>query len=240
MGTLAKPIGVVTVCWKTKFKSQKMNWWGQLSFLFICTLLPIDGCWSQSNSGAQKRQGSAALDPNTSHVLTMGITIGGQNAGTVEIEFFGRVVPKTAQNFYQLCDRNAVVAPGTDASLSGSYVGAPFHRVIPNFMIQGGDFTRGDGRGGKSIYGNKFADENFQLTHTGPGILSMANSGQDTNGSQFFITVAKTAWLDGKHVVFGKVSRGMDVVNNVVNQDKNASDRPLRDVLISSCSGTIV
>ena len=84
-------------------------------------------------------------DPNTSHVLTMGITIGGQNAGTVEIELFGRVVPKTAQNFYQLCDRNAVVAPGTDASLSGSYVGAPFHRVIPNFMIQGGDFTRGDG-----------------------------------------------------------------------------------------------
>merc|ERR1712226_547756 len=148
MGTLAKPIGVVTVCWKTKFKASKMNWWGQLSFLFICTLLPIDGCWSQSNSGAQNRQGTAAsVDPNTSHVLTMGITIGGQPAGVVEIELFGRVVPKTAQNFYQLCDRNAVTARSTDASLSGAYVGAPFHRVIPNFMIQGGDFTRGDGRG---------------------------------------------------------------------------------------------
>merc|ERR1712020_160353 len=239
MGTLAKPIGVVTVCWKTKFKSQKMNWWGQLSFLFICTLLPIDGCWSQSNSGAQKRQGSAALFPNTSHVLTMGITIGGQNAGTVEIELFGRVVPKTAQNFYQLCDRNAAVAPGTDASLSGSYVGAPFHRVIPNFMIQGGDFTRGDGRGGKSIYGAKFPDENFQLRHTGPGDLSMANSGPDTNGSQFFITVRKTSWLDDKHVVFGKVVEGMDVVNNIVGQ-RTTNDRPNQDVLISSCTGQIV
>merc|ERR1712213_79013 len=170
----------------------------------------------------------------------MDISIGGQPKGTIEIELFGKVVPRTAQNFYQLCDRNAVAARGTDASLSGSYVGAPFHRVIPNFMIQGGDFTRGDGRGGKSIYGNKFEDENFQLTHTGPGILSMANSGKDTNGSQFFITVAKTAWLDGKHVVFGKVTGGMDVVNTVVNQDRNASDKPNLPILISSCSGTIV
>merc|ERR1712001_150843 len=135
-----------------------------------------------------------------------------------------------ARNFYELCR-------GDNQGLS--LVGSPFHRVIPNFMIQGGDFTRGDGRGGKSIYGNKFEDENFQLTHTGPGILSMANSGKDTNGSQFFITVAKTAWLDGKHVVFGKVSRGMDVVNNIVNQ-RSTNDRPNQDVLISSCSGTIV
>merc|ERR1712223_148935 len=129
---------------------------------------------------------------------------------------------------------------GSNATLSGSFVGSPFHRIIPRFMIQGGDFTRGDGRGGKSIYGNKFRDENFQLTHTGPGILSMANSGPDTNGSQFFITVAKTAWLDGKHVVFGKVTGGMDVVNNVVSQDRNASDKPDLPILISSCSGTIV
>merc|ERR1712001_261369 len=135
-----------------------------------------------------------------------------------------------ARNFYELCR-------GDNQGLS--LVGSPFHRVIPNFMIQGGDFTRGDGRGGKSIYGNKFEDENFQLTHTGPGILSMANSGKDTNGSQFFITVAKTAWLDGKHVVFGKVSRGMDVVNNIVNQ-RSTNDRPNQDVLISSCSGVIV
>merc|ERR1712226_1321186 len=240
MGTLAKPIGVVTVCWKTKFKASKMNWWGQLSFLFICTLLPIDGCWSQSNSGAQNRQGTAAsVDPNTSHVLTMGITIGGQPAGVIEIELFGKVVPKTAQNFYQLCDRNAVTARSTDASLSGAYVGAPFHRVIPNFMIQGGDFTTGDGRGGESIYGNKFEDENFEIKHTKPMLLSMANAGPNTNGSQFFITFAATPWLDGKHVVFGKVSRGMDVVNNIVNQ-RSTNDRPNQDVSISSCSGVIV
>jgi len=218
-----------------------MNWWGHLSFLVICTLLPIDGCWSQSSSGAQNRQGQVqATDPNTSHVINMGISIGGQNAGIVTIELFGKVVPRTAQNFYQLCDANAQPAQGTDATLSGSFVGSPFHRIIPRFMIQGGDFTRGDGRGGKSIYGNKFRDENFQLTHTGPGILSMANSGPDTNGSQFFITVAKTAWLDGKHVVFGKVTGGMDVVNTVVNQDRNASDKPDLPILISSCSGTIV
>merc|ERR1712038_364044 len=172
--------------------------------LQLLVSLVFDGCWSQSSSGAQNRQGQVqATDPNTSHVINMGISIGGQNAGTVTIELFGKVVPRTAQNFYQLCDANAQPASGTDGTLSGSFVGSPFHRIIPRFMIQGGDFTRGDGRGGKSIYGNKFRDENFQLTHTGPGILSMANSGPDTNGSQFFITVAKTAWLDGKHVVFG-------------------------------------
>merc|ERR1739844_569823 len=136
MGTLAKPIGVVTVCWKTKFKASKMNWWGQLSFLFICTLLPIDGCWSQSSSGAQNRQGQAqTVDPNTSHVIDMGISIGGQNAGIVRIELFGKVVPRTAQNFYQLCDANAQPAPGTDPTLSGSFVSSPFHRIIPRFMI---------------------------------------------------------------------------------------------------------
>merc|ERR1711944_375204 len=189
---------------------------------------------------AQKRQGQQALlDPNTSHVLNMGVTIGGRPAGNIQIELFGRVVPKTAQNFYQLCDKNAQVAPGTDASLSGAFVGAPFHRVIPNFMIQGGDFTRGDGRGGKSIYGAKFPDENFQLRHTGPGDLSMANSGPDTNGSQFFITVRKTSWLDDKHVVFGKVVEGMDVVNTIVGQ-RTTNDRPNEDVLISSCAGQLV
>jgi cyclophilin family peptidyl-prolyl cis-trans isomerase len=152
------------------------------------------------------------------------ITIGGDPAGRITFVLYDEVVPKTAENFRQLCTGE----PGF------GYKGSGFHRIITDFMCQGGDFTNQNGTGGKSIYGDKFPDENFTLKHTEPGLLSMANAGPNTNGSQFFITTVVTSWLDDKHTVFGKVVDGLDVVKamEAVGSQSGATSA---DVVIADC-----
>jgi len=159
------------------------------------------------------------------------ISIGGANAGRVVMELRADVVPKTAENFRALCTgEKGMGKQGKPLHFKGS----SFHRIIQNFMCQGGDFTKGNGTGGESIYGEKFADENFKLKHTGPGILSMANAGPNTNGSQFFLTTVKTEWLNDKHVVFGSVVEGMEVVKKM-EAAGSQSGKTSKEVKIVDC-----
>ncbi|XP_029654607.1 peptidyl-prolyl cis-trans isomerase B1-like [Octopus sinensis] len=150
------------------------------------------------------------------------ITQSGSSLGRIEFLLYDKVVPRTAKNFQQLCETKM-------------YKNSKFHRVIKSFMIQGGDYTNHNGTGGRSIYGEKFNDENFDLKHDKPFLLSMANAGRNTNGSQFFITTVNTPHLNGKHVVFGEVTSGMDVVRKIEGTQTDRSDKPLADVIVSDC-----
>ena len=167
-------------------------------------------------------------EPNKENpVVFLDIKIGDKEAKRVEIELFKDKVPKTAENFRCLCT-------GEEGEKL-HYKGSIFHRVIKNFMIQGGDFENANGTGGSSIYGKKFEDENFFYAHTREGLLSMANSGKDTNGSQFFITLKDTPWLDKKHVVFGQVLKGMEVVKEVEALETDSQDKPKTTVVVENC-----
>ncbi|XP_021738478.1 peptidyl-prolyl cis-trans isomerase CYP40-like [Chenopodium quinoa] len=169
------------------------------------------------------------------HRCYLDVSIGDELEGRIVVELYNDVVPKTAENFRALCTGEKGIGPHTGVPLH--YKGCRFHRVVKSFMIQGGDISAGDGTGGESIYGLKFEDENFELKHERKGMLSMANSGPNTNGSQFFITTTRTPHLDGKHVVFGRVIKGMGVVRSIehVNSDDDDEERPSKDVVIVDC-----
>ncbi|TFK61282.1 hypothetical protein BDN72DRAFT_849843 [Pluteus cervinus] len=170
------------------------------------------------------------MSSTTRPIVFMDVNIGETPAGRIKMELFSDVVPKTAENFRQLCTGEYRVN-----SRPQGYKGATFHRIVPNFMCQGGDFLKGDGTGTFSIYGDKFPDENFTEKHTGPGLLSMANSGPNTNGCQFFITTAKCDFLDGKHVVFGKVTDGLLTLRKIENVATGPNNRPKLVVKITEC-----
>ncbi|GLI80523.1 peptidyl-prolyl cis-trans isomerase H [Penicillium ochrochloron] len=167
----------------------------------------------------------------TNPVVFFDLALAGEALGRIKMELFANTTPKTAENFRQFCTGESKNPKGQPQG----YKGSKFHRVIKDFMIQGGDFVNGDGTGSCTIYGTpKFADENFTLPHDRPGLLSMANSGPNTNGCQFFITTTATPFLNNKHVVFGQVIDGMDIVR-MVEQTRTTRDKPNQDVTIVQC-----
>jgi len=187
--------------------------------LALAIAIAFIGCQSSETVKEKTEEQTISTEEETQMPESMTVAVVNTNMGTIEIELFADKAPKTVENFVGLANK-------------GYYDGIIFHRVIADFMIQGGDPT-GTGRGGSSLWGTSFEDEFVkELRHETPGILSMANSGPNTNGSQFFITLVPTPWLDGKHTVFGKIINGMNVVEDIGKTKTAAGDKPVEDVIM--------
>ncbi|GKV24026.1 hypothetical protein SLE2022_042590 [Rubroshorea leprosula] len=202
-----------------------------LLFLIVLTIILILAILSSK----QVEEKTEEEDHKITHRVYLDVDIDGQRLGRIVIGLYGQVVPKTVENFRALCTGQKGKG-ATGKALH--YKQTPFHRIISGFVIQGGDIAHGDGRGGESTYGGTFPDENFKIKHSHAGVVSMANSGPDSNGSQFFITTVKASWLDGEHVVFGKVIQGMDTVYAIEGGAGTYSGEPRRKVIIAD-SGEI-